>query len=87
MGNQARSTETATISEGKTRKDIVELKCQLMMKKILSAQIKEIVYDSLLCSGLYLEEKKGCRREIRGTCDLLYIDQHILKETETRRKM
>ena len=33
-----------------------------------------------------LEEQKGCRKGIRGTDDLLYIDQHILQEAKIRQK-
>ena len=61
--------------------------CLPMMWKILTAQIKEEIYYSLVCHGLFPKEQKGYRRETRGTGDLLYIDQHILKATKVRRKM
>ena len=32
------------------------------------------------------EERKGCLKGSRGTAELLYIDQHILNESKTRRK-
>ena len=32
------------------------------------------------------EEQKGCCKGSRGTTELLYIDQHILNESRTRRK-
>ena len=31
-------------------------------------------------------EQKGCRKGSRGTAELLYIDQHILNESKTRRE-
>ena len=56
-----------------------------MMWKILTAQIREKNYYSLISCGLFPEEKKGCRKGSIGTAELLYIDQHILIESKTRR--
>ena len=56
------------------------------MWKILTAQIREEIYDSLMSRGLFPEEQKGCRKGSRRTGELLYIDQHILDENKTRRK-
>ena len=58
--------------------------CLPMMWKILTAQIREKIYYSLTSHGLFPDEQKGCRKGSRGTAELLYIDQHILK---TRRKI
>ena len=41
-------------------------------------KMREEIYKSLI--------SRGYCRGIRGTDDLLYIDQHILKEIKTRRK-
>ena len=57
-----------------------------MMRKILTAQIREEIYFSLISSGLFPEEQKGCHKESKGTGELLYIDQHILNKSKTRRK-
>ena len=57
-----------------------------MMWKILIAQIKEMIYYSLTSRGLFPDEQKGCRKGSRDTAELLYIDQHILNESKTRRK-
>ena len=35
---------------------------------------------------MFPEEQKGCRKGSRSTAELLYIDQHILNESKTRRK-
>ena len=56
--------------------------CLPMMWKILTAVIKEEIYASLNWRKLFTEEQKGCRKGKRGTYDLLYIDQHILKEVK-----
>ena len=57
-----------------------------MMWKILTAQLREDIYYSLTNSGLFLDKQKGCCKGFRGTAELLYIDQHILNESKTRRK-
>ena len=55
------------------------------MWKILTAQIREEIYNSLACYGLFLKEQKGCLKGTRGTDDLLYRDENILK-VKTRQK-
>ena len=57
------------------------------MWKILTAQIREEIYYSLISCGLFLEAQKGCHKGTRGTGYLLYIGQHILKETKTRTRI
>ena len=44
------------------------------MWKILTEQIIEEIYDSLISRRLFIEEQKGCREVIRGTEKLLYTD-------------
>ena len=59
--------------------------CLSMMWKILTAQIKEEIFYSLVNSWLFPKEWKGCHKGgTRGTDDLLYIDLHIFKESKTR---
>ena len=60
--------------------------CLPMMWKILTTQIREEIYNSLISRRLFPEKQKGCRKGSRGIGDLLYIDQHILNESKTRRK-
>ena len=57
-----------------------------MIWKILTAQIREEIYDSLISCGLFPEEHKGCCKGTRGLGELIYIDQHILIESKTSRK-
>ena len=54
--------------------------------EILTTQIREGIYNSLMSHRPFLEEQKGCCKWIRGGGELLYIDQHILNESTTRRK-
>ena len=56
------------------------------MWKILTAQVKEEIYYSLASRRLFYEEQKGCCKGSKGTTELLYIYQHILNESKTRRK-
>ena len=46
---------------------------------------KEIYY-LLIYHRLFSKEQKGCDREARGTGDLLYIDQYILKRVKRGEK-
>ena len=55
------------------------------MWKILMAQIREIYY-LLISRGIFPEEQKGWRKRTRATEEQLYIDQHILNVSKTRRK-
>ena len=56
------------------------------MWKILTAQIREVIYYSLTSCDLFPDEQKGFCKRSRGTAGLLYIDQHILNVSKTRRK-
>ena len=60
--------------------------CLPMMWKILTAQIREVIYYSLISRGLFPNEQKGCRKGSRGTAELLYIDKHVLNKSKNRRK-
>ena len=66
--------------------DFRAINCLLMMRKISTAQIREEIYYSLTSRRLFCGEQKGCRKGSRGTAELLYIDQHILNESKTKRK-
>ena len=57
-----------------------------MMWKILTAQIREEIYNSLTSRGFFPDEQKGCCKGSRGSAELLYIDQHILNGSKTKRK-
>ena len=60
--------------------------CLPMMCKILTAQIREEIYYSVISRGLFPDEQKGCCKRSRGTAELLDIDQYILNESKNRRK-
>ena len=73
-------------SKGTAPNNYQPITCLPLMWKILPAQIREEIYYSLRSRGLFPDEQKGCCKGSRGTAELLYIDQHILNETKTRRK-
>ena len=73
-------------SKGPAPNNYGPITCLLMMWKILTAQIREEIYYSLISCGLFPDEQKGCRKGSRSTAELLYIDQHILNESKTIRK-
>ena len=51
------------------------------------SKIWEKIYNSLTNHGLFSDEQKGCRKWSRGSAELLYINQHILNESKTSRKI
>ena len=71
--------------KGTTQNNYRPITCLLMMWKILTAQIREEIYYTLTNHRLFSEVQKGCRKGSRGTAELLYIDQHILNGSKTRR--
>ena len=56
------------------------------MWKISTAQVREEIYYSLTSRRLFTEEQKGSFKGSRGPAELLYLDQHILIESKTRRE-
>ena len=62
------------------------LTCLPITRKIVTAQMREKIYYSLKSKLLFSEERKECHKGKRGTRDFLYIDQHTLKDSKTRRK-
>ena len=53
---------------------------------ILTAQIREEIYYSLISHETLIEEQKRCCKGTRDTRELLHIDEHILNERNMRRK-
>ena len=50
-----------------------------MMWKILITQIKEEIYNSLECCGLFSENRNNAAKEQEIQNELLFIDQHMMK--------
>ena len=73
-------------SRNTSSKEPPQITCLLMMWKILMAQNREEIYESLIYRGLFPEEQNGCHKGNRDREELLYIDQHIINDSKTRRK-
>ena len=73
-------------SKGTAPNSYRPITCLPMMWKIQTAQMREKIYYLLKSRGLFPDKLKGCRKRSRGTAEFPYIDQHILNESETRRK-
>ena len=73
-------------SKGTIPNNYRPITCLPIMWKILTAQIRENIYNSVTSRGMFSDEQKECHKGSRGTAELLYIDQHILNESKTRRK-
>ena len=73
-------------SKGTSPNNYRPITCPPMTWKILTTQIREKIYYSLTSRGLFPDEQKGYRKGSWGTSELLYIEQHILNESKTRRK-
>ena len=56
------------------------------MLKILTAQIKEEVYNLLISHELFPKEEKRHCQGIKGTGELRYTDKHIIEESKMRLK-
>ena len=74
-------------SKGTAPNNYRPITCVPKIWKILTAQIRGKIYYSLTSRRLFPDEQKGCCKESRDTAELLYIDQHILNESKTRRKI
>ena len=60
--------------------------CLPMMWKILRAKIREKICYILINHWILSDKQKGYRKRVRGTEELIYIYQHILNESKTRRE-
>ena len=74
------------ISKGNIPSNYRPITCLPMCWKLFTSMIAESIYTFLDDSKLFPGEQKGCRKGSRGTNDLLYIDQRMMKEAKQRRK-
>ena len=74
------------IKKGNIVSNYRPITCLPLMWKLLTGMIAEDMYTHLEGRGVLPEEQKGCKKGSRGTNDLLYIDQQILREVKRRKK-
>ena len=73
-------------SQGTAPNNYRPITCLPMLWNILTAQIREVIYYSLINRRLFPNEQKGCRKGPRDTAELLYIDKYILNESKNTQK-
>jgi len=72
------------ISKGNVSSNYRPITCLPLVWKILIGIIFDEIYSFFDSNNSFPQEQKGCRRKPKGTHDLLYIDQKILKEAKQR---
>ena len=60
--------------------------CLPLMQKLLIGVIADQIYAHLDQKKFLPEEQKGRRKGFKGTNDLLYIDEAVIKEVKSRNK-
>ena len=70
-------------SKGTTPNNYIPITYLQMMRKILTAQIREDIYNWLTSREFFPEEQKKWCKGSKGTADLLTIRQHIFNESKT----
>ena len=75
------------INKGNVASNYRPITCLPLMWKLLTGIISEDIYEFLDKNDILPEEQKGCRKGSRGTNDLLFIDQKLLKEVKEREKI
>ena len=60
--------------------------CVPLMWKLLTGVISDQIYASLDQEKSLPEEQKECRKDSRGSNDLLYIHRAVIKEVKSRNK-
>ena len=73
-------------SQGNVASNYRPLTCLSLMWKLLTCVIADQIYAHLDQEKLLPEEQIGCRKDSRGTNNLLYIDREVIKEVKSRNK-
>ena len=71
-------------SKGNVASNYRPVTCLPLMWKLLTGVIADKIYAHLDQEKLLPEEHKGCRKDSRGTNDLLNIDRTVIKEVKSR---
>ena len=73
-------------SKGNVARHFRPITCLPLTWKLLPGVIADQIYAHLDQEKLLPEEQKGCRKGSRGTNDLIYIDEAVIKEVKPRNK-
>ena len=77
---------TKNKEKGKAASNYRPTTCLPLVWKLLTGVIAEEVYGFLDANLLLPQEQKGCRRNSRGTNDLLFVDKMIMREVKMRKR-
>ena len=73
-------------SKGTVTSNYRPITCLPLAWKLLTGIVANEMYTFLEGNNLLPEEQKGCRRDSKGTADLLFIDKLLLKEVKFRKR-
>ena len=73
-------------SKGNVASNYRPITCLPLMWKLLTGVLADQIYAHLDQEKLLPEEQKGCRKDSRGTNNLLYIDRAVIAEVKSRNK-
>ena len=73
-------------SKGNVASNYRPITCLPLVWKLMTGILAEEIYGFLSTEIGLPEEQKGCRKNSRGTNDLLFIDKMILREVKMRKK-
>ena len=74
------------VTKGNIPSNYRPITCLPLMWKLLTGMISEEIYAFLRDRNLLPEEQKGCRKKVRGTHDLLFIDKMVLRHARTNQR-
>ena len=87
MGDQREDqTDPKKHTQRNRPKKLQTIMCPSMMRKILTAQIRLVIFNSSISRVFLPNAQKGCCMRTRGTEELLYIHKNTLNQSKTRRK-
>ena len=74
------------VLKGNVASNYRPITCLPLVWKLMTGIVAEEIYSFMDESELLPEEQKGCKKDSRGTNDLLFINKMVLKEVKTRKK-
>ena len=73
-------------NKGNVASNYRPITCLPVMWKLFTSVSADQIYAHLDQEQLLPEEQKLCRKDSRGTNDLLYIDRAVIKEVKSRNR-
>ena len=73
------------VKKGSVTSNYRPITCLPVVHKLLTGMIAEDISDHLVGNGLFPDERKGCKKRMRGTKDQLVIDKAVWKDCKKRK--